>query len=146
MTEPFALKPGDVVSYELEDYVVESQITYTSPRLSWTEWVLNPGHEDSRITVALIGSQVYVGKPTFTDGRPGDQMVRVGGKLLDLKLSGRADASMAYDTGAARFDRAEFWHYQDEAGRLVEVRRGHLGEWALDLTPTDPATLSVYGA
>lgn len=146
MNEPFALKPGDVVSYNVEDYVVESRIAYASPRLSWTEWVLNAGDTDNRVTVALIDSGLYVGKPCFIEGRPGDQMVRVEGRPFGLKRAGRADASMEYDTGATRFDRAEFWHYADASGRLIAVRRGHLGEWALDLTPTDPALLDVYGA
>jgi len=146
MTEPFSLKPGDVVSCSLEDYVVESRTAYTSPRLSWTEWMLNSGDSDSRLVVALIGSQLYLGRPCFVEGRPGDQMVRVEGALFDLRTSGRADASMAYDTGATRFDRAEFWHYRDVAGRLIAVRRGHLGEWAFDLEPIDPAVLQVYGA
>jgi len=146
MTEPFALKPGDVVSYGAEDYVVESRIAYTSPRLYWTEWVLNAGDADNRITVALLDSGLYLGKPCFFEGRPGDQMLRVEGRLFDLRRAGRADASMEYDTGATRFDRAEFWHYTDASGRLIAVRRGHLGEWALDLTPADPALLDVYGA
>jgi hypothetical protein len=146
MTEPFALKPGDVVSCGAEDYVVESQIGYTSPRLSWTEWVLNAGDTDSRLTVALMEPGLYLGKPCFFEGRAGDQMIRVEGRLFSLKRADRADASMQYDTGAARFDRAEFWHYLDDSGRLIAVRRGHLGEWALDLTPTDPALLQVYGA
>jgi len=146
MSEAFGLKPGDVVSYNVEDYVVESQTSYTSPRLSWMEWMLNSGDTDSRLAAALIGSQVYVGRPCFLEGRPGDQTVRVEGALYDLKLSGRADASMLYDTGATRFDRAEFWHYRDSAGRLIATRRGHLGEWALSLEPVDPAMLEVYGA
>jgi hypothetical protein len=135
-----------VVGYSVEDYVVESQTTYTSPRLSWTEWMLNSGDTDSRLAIALIGSQAYLGRPCFLEGRPGEQTVRVQGALFDLKLAGRADASMVYDTGATRFDRAEFWHYRDTAGRLIAIRRGHLGEWALDLQPIDPAVLEVYGA
>jgi len=146
MSEPFALKPGDVVSYELEDYVVESQITYASPRLSWTEWVLNAGETDQRVMVVLIGAQLHVGKPCFFEGQPGDQMIRVGGQLFDLKAGGRADTSIVYDTGVTSYDHAEFWHYRDAAGRLIAIRRGHLGEWALDLGSADPATLEVYGA
>ncbi|MBM3474286.1 MAG: DUF4178 domain-containing protein [Armatimonadetes bacterium] len=146
MTEPFALKPGDVVSYAVEDYVVESRIAYSSPRLSWTEWVLNAGETDNRLMLALIDSALYVGKPCFCEGRPGDQMIRVEGRLFALKRADRADASVEYDTGATRFDRAEFWHYLDDSGRLIAIRRGHLGEWALDLTPTDPALFEVYGA
>lgn len=140
------LKPGDVVSYNVEDYVVESQINYSSPRLSWVEWVLNPGRAEERIIVAAMGANVLVGRPCWLDGQPGDQMVRVGGAPLGLKTSGRADVSMTYDTGDTRFDRADFWHYEDTTGRLVVVRRGHLGQWAIDLQPTDAAALNVYRA
>ncbi len=146
MTEAFRLKPGDVVGYNAEDYVVESQTTYTSPRLSWTEWMLNAGDTDSRLAMAVIASQAYLGAPCFLEGQPGAQTVGVAGASFDLQAAGRADASMLYDTGATRFDRAEFWHYRGSAGRLIAVRRGHLGEWALDLSPIDPAVLEVYGA
>ena len=88
MSEAFALKPGDVVSYGAEDYVVESQTSYTSPRLSWVEWMLNAGDTDRRMAIAAIDSQVYLGQACFYEGRPGDQMVRVGGELVDLKLAG----------------------------------------------------------
>jgi hypothetical protein len=146
MTQPFALKPGDVVGYQVDDYVVESRTAYTSPRLSWTEWMLNAGDADARVAVALIGPQVYVGRPCFVEGRFGDPTVRVGGAAFDLTTGGRVDASLLYDTGATRFDRAEFWHYRGPGGRLLAARRGHLGEWAFDLEPVDPAMLEVYGA
>ena len=146
MAEPFSLKPGDVVSYDVEDYVVENEVTYKGARLSWTEWVLNPGDIDQRVIIARIGSELLVGRPCWVEGQPGDQMVRVEGALLDLKDKGRADVSMTYDTGATQFDRAEFWHYGDGTGRRVMIRRGHLGEWAINARPIDPAELVVYGS
>jgi hypothetical protein len=146
VTQAFSLKPGDVVTYDLEDYVVESRYAYSTPTGAWSEWVLNPGATDSRLTIALADAALYVGRPCFMEGRPGDQTIRVNGELYDLRRTGKADTTVTYDTGASQYDRAEFWHYRDDAGAWVFVRRGHLGEWALALAPATPEMLTVYGA
>ncbi|MGQ9730583.1 MAG: DUF4178 domain-containing protein [Candidatus Zipacnadales bacterium] len=146
MESAFVLKPGDVLSYELENYVVESQATYSSPTISWTEWVLSSGDPESRVILSQIGSTLRVGRPCFVEGNPGDRMVRCEGASLYLKRMGRADVTMVFDNGATRFDRAEFWHYEDREGQFVAMRRGHLGDWAIHMRPIDPELIEVFGS
>ena len=145
MRPALSLKPGDVVEYEFETYVVESQTTYSSAALSWTEWVLNPGAQDRRVTVVAPPNRLYAGRPCWVTGNPGDRTVEAEGRAFTLTRTGRVDGRTVYEGGAARFDRTEFWHYSGGNQELLEICRSHAGEWALLLAPTDPDNLDVFG-
>ncbi len=146
MNDDFAVKPGDVVTYEGEDYVVVSQTTYRGPRATWVEWMLRLGSGGAWLILARADRQLLAGDVCSPEGAPGDEVVKAGERSLRMVSSGKADVETATDTGATGFDRVEFWQYADEAQGRLFVTRSHGGDRALLLEPTDPIGFEVYGA
>jgi len=144
MGPPIALKPGDVVAYDTQDCVVDSETTHTSPSVSWVEWELNPGSVERRLTLVLVGERLFGGQPARVAGRPGDETVAGEGVTFTLRRHGKADVRTARASGPVAFDRVEFWHYTSEAGRLVIICRSHGSERSVSLVPTSEAALQVY--
>jgi hypothetical protein len=146
MSEPISLKPGDVVTYGAEDCVVESRTDYSSPAVAWVEWELNPGAVERRVILAAIGEALYEARLAAIEGAPGDESIHSEGASFRLGRRGKADVRTTGASGAATFDRVEFWHYTGEAGRLLVIGRSHGSQRVLSLGPTTVAALQVYGA
>ncbi len=147
MNADFAIKPGDIVSHDGEDYVVASQTTYRGPGGTWREWLLRLGAGDGWLILVATDRELLTGSACSLEGSPGDATRRAGGQLFHLLVSGKADVETVTDSGATGFDRVLFWQYAGEEGRdRLFITTGHGRERALLLQPTDPIGFEVYGA
>lgn len=146
MNADFAIKPGDVVSHDGEDYVVVSQTTYRAARVTWREWMLRLGAGDEWLILVSGDRELLAGSVCTLEGSPGDKTVKAAGELFRLIFSGKADVETVTDSGARGFDRVLFCQYgSDEGGRLF-ITVDHARQRALLLQPTDPIGFEVYGA
>jgi hypothetical protein len=146
MNADFAIKPGDIVSHDGEDYVVVSETTYRAARATWREWMLRLGAGDEWLILVSVGNDLLTGSVCTPEGSPGDETLKAGGELFRLALSGKADVETVTDAGVAGFDRVEFWQYAHDARGRLFITRSHGGDRALLLQPTDPIGFEVYGA
>lgn len=146
MNADFAIKPGDVVTHDGEDYVVVSQTTYRAARVTWREWMLRLGAGDEWLILVSADRELLAGSVCPVEGSPGDRTLKAGGEFFRLASSGKADVETTTDAGARGFDRVAFWQYGGDGGGRLFITADHARRRALLLQPTDPIGFEVYGA
>lgn len=142
MTDVFSLKPGDVVDFVGESYVVEARAAYSSAAVSWEEWTLNPGRSEGILAVVAMQEQTFVGADCKTQGD--EQAVSVEGEEFALRRQGRADVRTETEHGPSTFDRARFRHYAGPEGRWLVSTESHAGSSSILLTPVEPGLFDVF--
>ena len=145
---PFALKPGDAVTYEGADYLVTAQRGCRDASFAWQEWRLADAATGAHVWAVAIGEGgewLGVLRDCMVDaGSVGAQTIRVDGVSFALAKSGRANVALVDQSGRAQYDRMDYWHYAAEDGVRLIVLKARTGTEAKRGGPVAPDDLRIY--
>ncbi|MBA2448548.1 MAG: DUF4178 domain-containing protein [Chloroflexi bacterium] len=141
-----ALAPGDAITYEGVDYLVELTITYFASGRAWT--IHRLGAEDARhwLYVAPGGLALAMLELVTPSAEDGAREVRRGDSLYRLTDEGAASITVTSARGREEGLGVDFWHYQAPTGGLYWQERWPDEPRAYEGAPIPPRALEIWPA
>ncbi|AZR74562.1 hypothetical protein BBF96_14900 [Anoxybacter fermentans] len=122
---PFNLQVGDVVSYDLEDYIVIGKLVYNDSSYEWYAYQLDSGSK--RIWLASEDDdEIILGIYESTDLRltnvPNE--IEYKGQIFYLEEHGKATITTADGrVGAKTGQVMEYWDFESDNGDFLSVEK-----------------------
>lgn len=122
---PFNLKVKDVVSYDLEDYIVIGKIVYRSSGYEWYDYHLDNGSkkiwlssEDDDEIILGIFEKINL---SLTDV---PNQIEYNGETFKLDEHGKANISLAEGrVGTKTGNNMEYWDFESDQGNFLSVEK-----------------------
>ena len=118
-----ALKLGDAVTVDFEDYLVSGLLSYFAEGRTWHLFVLRDGDAERWLWGAPGGLTWAVLDPLPAPPPPGAASVEVEGAALALAESGTATVDVATVAGAEQGLPLEYWRYSGPDRQMAWVER-----------------------
>ncbi len=142
-----ALKRGDAVSYDDNDYLVEATATYFASGRTWSIHTLRAERDEQYLYVGPGGITLALLQPTTPPATLGEGSFTSGDGACPLSESGSASATAEAAAGRSEGTLVDYWRYACPNNGLAWVERwpndpprAYLG------TPLNPAAFDVWPA
>lgn len=142
------LQVADVVSFDDQDFTVEQRIEYHGDggAVWWDYLITNPM---GRVWLGVIedeGLQVFVWKNiSFHPDMPPPTKLSFQGESFVRTEYGFADARITRREGPGTMERVEYWDYESDSGKRLNVERWGQNEVREDQTQMTGTTRATVG-
>ena len=118
-----ALKLGDAVTVDFQDYLVHGILTYFAQGRTWHLFILRSGSSERWLWGGPGGLTWAVLDPLPTPPTAGAPTVELEGATLSLAESGAATADLATVAGAEQGVAVDYWRYSGADRQMAWVER-----------------------
>lgn len=141
-----ALAPGDAITYEGVDYLVELTIAYFASGRAWKLHRLGAEEAKRWLYVAPGGLALAMLELVAPSAEDGARELRRGEALYRLADEGAASVTVTSPQSRDEGIGVDFWHYQAPSGALYWHERWPDEPRAYEGTPIPPRALEIWPA
>jgi hypothetical protein len=141
-----ALKPGDAITWDFDDYLVETSTSYFVSGRTWWLHRLEAPEDERWLLVGPGGLRLAHLQPSEQPLAPGPHTLQVDGIQCQLEETGTAAARIQTRSGPQSSGAVTIWRYTCPGERLIWIERWPESARAYSGTELNPSALEIWPA